>query len=51
MSRSIKKGPFVDGHLQKKVDEANKTGQKKVIKTSCALISLLSFFFIVTRMF
>lgn len=33
MSRSIKKGPFVDGHLQKKVDEANTTGQKKVIKT------------------
>jgi small subunit ribosomal protein S19 len=33
MSRSIKKGPFVDGHLQKKVDEANRTGQKKVIKT------------------
>jgi small subunit ribosomal protein S19 len=33
MSRSIKKGPFVDDHLQKKVDDANKTGQKKVIKT------------------
>ena len=33
MSRSIKKGPFVDLHLQKKVDEANKSGQKKVIKT------------------
>ena len=33
MSRSIKKGPFVDHHLQKKVDEANRTGQKKVIKT------------------
>jgi small subunit ribosomal protein S19 len=33
MSRSIKKGPFVDGHLQKKVDDANRTGQKKVIKT------------------
>ena len=33
MSRSIKKGPFVDRHLQKKVDEANTTGQKKVIKT------------------
>ena len=33
MSRSIKKGPFVDGHLSKKVDEANKAGQKKVIKT------------------
>jgi small subunit ribosomal protein S19 len=33
MSRSVKKGPFVDGHVQKKVDEANKSGQKKVIKT------------------
>jgi small subunit ribosomal protein S19 len=33
MSRSVKKGPFIDGHLQKKVDEANKSGQKKVIKT------------------
>jgi small subunit ribosomal protein S19 len=33
MSRSIKKGPFVDLHLQKKVDDANRTGQKKVIKT------------------
>lgn len=33
MARSIKKGPFVDGHLGKKVDDMNKTGQKKVIKT------------------
>ncbi|MBN1128968.1 MAG: 30S ribosomal protein S19 [Chitinispirillaceae bacterium] len=33
MSRSVKKGPFVDDHVQKKVDEANKSGQKKVIKT------------------
>ena len=33
MSRSVKKGPFVDGHLEKKVDESNKSGQKKVIKT------------------
>jgi small subunit ribosomal protein S19 len=33
MSRSVKKGPFVDGHVQKKVDDANKSGQKKVIKT------------------
>ena len=33
MSRSIKKGPFVDLHLQKKVDDANRTGLKKVIKT------------------
>jgi small subunit ribosomal protein S19 len=33
MSRSIKKGPFVVGHVTKKVEDANRTGQKKVIKT------------------
>ena len=33
MARSIKKGPFIDKHLAKKVESANKTGQKKVIKT------------------
>jgi small subunit ribosomal protein S19 len=33
MARSIKKGPFVDTHVVKKVDEQNKSGQKKVIKT------------------
>jgi small subunit ribosomal protein S19 len=33
MARSIKKGPFVDGHLAKKVDDMNKSGQRKVIKT------------------
>lgn len=33
MSRSLKKGPFVDGHLLKKVDEMNRTGLKKPIKT------------------
>jgi small subunit ribosomal protein S19 len=33
MSRSIKKGPFVDTHVSKKVDDANRSGQKKVIKT------------------
>ena len=33
MARSIKKGPFVDGHLNKKVDEMIKTNQKRVIKT------------------
>jgi small subunit ribosomal protein S19 len=31
--RSIKKGPFVDHHLMKKIDEANATGAKKPIKT------------------
>lgn len=33
MSRSIKKGPFIDAKLQKKVDSVIKSGQKKVIKT------------------
>lgn len=33
MARSIKKGPFADLHLVKKVDDANKANQKKVIKT------------------
>ncbi len=33
MTRSIKKGPFVDGHLQKKVAALNATREKKVIKT------------------
>ena len=33
MARSLKKGPFVDDHLAKKVDELNRTGQKRVIRT------------------
>src|SRR5665647_3479980 len=33
MPRSLKKGPFVDGHLQKKVDVQNEKGTKNVIKT------------------
>ena len=33
MTRSIKKGPFVDAHLQKKVDEQTEKGTKNVIKT------------------
>ena len=33
MARSIKKGPFVDGHLKKKVDVLNVEGKKKLIKT------------------
>ncbi len=33
MARSVSKGPFVDVHLQKKVDESNKTSDRKVIKT------------------
>jgi small subunit ribosomal protein S19 len=33
MARSIKKGPFIDGHLQKKIQDAQESGAKKVIKT------------------
>lgn len=33
MARSIKKGPFVDGHLLKKVEAMNQGGEKKIIKT------------------
>ena len=33
MPRSIKKGPFIDDHLLKKIEEANRIGDKKVIKT------------------
>jgi small subunit ribosomal protein S19 len=33
MPRSLKKGPFVDAHLMKKVEEQNEKGSKAVIKT------------------
>lgn len=33
MARSIKKGPFVDGHLLKKVDTVRATNDKRPIKT------------------
>jgi small subunit ribosomal protein S19 len=33
MSRSIKKGPFVDGHLRKKIYVARETSSNRVIKT------------------
>lgn len=33
MSRSIKKGPFIDDHLMMKVDKAIESGSRKVIKT------------------
>lgn len=33
MARSVKKGPFVDSHLLKKVEKMNKSSQKKPIKT------------------
>ncbi len=33
MARSVKKGPFVDEHLMKKVQAIGRAGQKKPIKT------------------
>ena len=33
MARSIKKGPFIDGHLLKKVQALNDANQKSVVKT------------------
>ncbi len=33
MPRSVSKGPFVDTHLQKKVDEAIASRSKKIIQT------------------
>lgn len=33
MSRSIKKGPFIQDSLMKRILEMNKKGEKKVIKT------------------
>jgi small subunit ribosomal protein S19 len=33
MPRSLKKGPFVDSHLQEKVEGMNARNEKKVVKT------------------
>jgi len=33
MARSVKKGPFIDRHVVKKVEEMNRSNQKKVVKT------------------
>lgn len=33
MARSVKKGPFIDEHLLKKVTHANDAGSKTIIKT------------------
>jgi len=33
MPRSVKKGPFVDGHLMDKVEDSLRSNQKKPIKT------------------
>ena len=33
MGRSVRKGPFIDDHLLKKIEKINRTGEKKVIRT------------------
>lgn len=33
MGRSLKKGPFADEHLVKKIDEMNRKGEKRIVKT------------------
>ena len=33
MSRSTKKGPFIDGHLMSKVEALNQANDKKVVRT------------------
>ena len=40
MKRSLKKGPFADEHLLKKVDAVIKSGDKQVIKTWSQMVGL-----------
>lgn len=33
MGRSVSKGPFIDSHLERRIDEMNSAGDKKVVRT------------------
>src|SRR5262252_7786962 len=33
MARSLKKGPHIDGHLMKKIEDMNQKSDKKVVRT------------------
>jgi small subunit ribosomal protein S19 len=33
MARSLKKGPFIDGHLLKRIEEMNQKNEKKVVRS------------------
>ena len=35
MARSVKKGPYIDSNVKNKIDELNRTGEKRVVRT-CA---------------
>ena len=40
MARSVKKGPYIDGSVKKKIDELNRTGENQVVRTwarSCTI--------------
>ena len=41
MTRSLKKGPYIDFRLRKKIDLMNESGSKKVIKTSLKEIRMI----------
>lgn len=58
MARSLKKGPFVDEHLMKKVEALNAAGKKKLSKLgqdvllfSLSLLSILSQYTMVKNIF
>ena len=48
MARSLKKGPFVDGHLNEKVEAANASGSRKVIKTWSRRSTIMPDFVVLT---
>ncbi len=41
MSRSIKKGPYVEAALMKRITDMNSTGKKAVVKTWSRSLSLI----------
>ncbi len=48
MSRSLKKGPFVDDHLLKKATQAQETGSRNIIKTWSRRSTILPEFVVLT---
>ena len=48
MSRSLKKGPFVDGHLMKKVEAAQASRDKRPLKTWSRRSTILPEFIVLT---
>lgn len=44
MARSVWKGPFIDGHLLKKVQKAMESGRKDIIKTWSRRSTILPIF-------